>query len=208
MQHEPTVFVVDDDEGVRKSLESLGKSGGLPVKAYAGGAEFLRACTPDHPGCLVLDVRLGEASGVDLIGELRSKGFMLPIIVITAYGDVPTAARAFRGGAIDFLEKPVSPRKLIERIREAMDIDQRSREAAAKGAAVEQRLALLTPRERDVHDQLLTGCSSKQIAEALHLSVRTVEGYRREVFRKMQVASAADLIRKHFLAGRPQHPAA
>jgi FixJ family two-component response regulator len=208
MDLEPTVFVLDDDEGVRKSLESLGKSAGLPVKTFSEGEEFLRACTPNMPGCLVLDVRLREVNGVDLIAELRKRGFMLPTIVITAYGDVPTAARAFRGGAIDFFEKPVSPRKLIERIREAVEIDRRAREDAAKGAAVQQRLALLTPRERDVHDQLLTGCSSKQIAEALHLSVRTVEGYRREVFRKMQVASAADLIRKHFLAGGPKRPTA
>jgi FixJ family two-component response regulator len=200
MNPEPTVFVIDDDEGVRRSLESLGKSAGLPVQAFADGPEFLKACSPAMPGCLVLDVRLRDRNGVDLINEFRERGLNLPVIVITAYGDVPTAARAFRGGAVDFLEKPVSPRKLIERIREALDIDTRRREAAAKGAAVEQRLASLTPRERDVHDLLLQGRSSKQIAETLELSVRTVEGYRREVFRKMQVTSAADLIRNHFLA--------
>ena len=199
MSYDPTVFVIDDDEGVRRSLESLGKSAGLPVQAFADGPEFLKACSPASPGCVVLDVRLRDCNGVDMISEFRQRGLMLPIIVITAYGDVPTAARAFRGGAIDFLEKPVSPRKLIERIREALEIDVRQREAAAKGAAVEQRVASLTPRERDVHDLLLQGRSSKQIAEVLSLSVRTVEGYRREVFRKMQVSSAADLIRNHFL---------
>lgn len=200
MTVEPTVFVIDDDEGVRRSLESLGKSAGLTVQAFAGGPDFLEACDPGAPGCLVLDVRLRDANGVDLISELRERGLTLPIIVITAYGDVPTASKAFRRGAIDFLEKPVSPRKLIERIREALEIDDRSREAAAKGVAVMRRLELLTPRERDVHDLLLKGRSSKQIADALNLSVRTVEGYRREVFRKMQVVSAADLIRSHFLA--------
>jgi two-component system response regulator FixJ len=196
----PTVFVIDDDEGVRRSLESLGKSADLPVQAFADGHDFLKVCRPETPGCLVLDVRLRNSNGVDLIADFRERGLMLPIIVITAYGDVPTATRAFRGGALDFLEKPVSPRRLIERIREALEIDGRQREAAAKGAAVEQRLASLTKRERDVHDLLLQGRSSKQIAETLDLSVRTVEGYRREVFRKMQVASAAELIRSHFLA--------
>jgi FixJ family two-component response regulator len=200
MDPETTVFVIDDDEGVRKSLESLGKSAGLQVQSFADGSEFLNAGNPDRAGCLVLDVRLRESNGIDLIEELHKRGFMLPIIVITAYGDVPTAARAFRGGVLDFMEKPVSPRKLVDRIREALEIDRHAREAAVRVAAVSQRLSQLTPRERAVHDLLLTGKSSKQIAEALHLSVRTVEGYRREVFRKMEVASAADLIRKHFLA--------
>ena len=203
MNYEPTVFVIDDDEGVRRSLESLGKSAGLPIQAFPDGPEFLKVCTPASPGCVVLDVRLRDSNGVDLINEFRERGLMLPIIVITAYGDVPTAARAFRGGAIDFLEKPVSPRKLIERVREALEIDGRRREAAAKNAVVEQRVASLTPRERDVHNLLLQSRSSKQIAETLKLSVRTVEGYRREVFRKMQVTSAADLIRNHFLVQSP-----
>lgn len=205
MNLEPTVYVVDDDAGVRQSLESLGKSVGLHVEAFADGPELLQACGPDQPGCLVLDVRLRESNGVDLIEVLRQRGLTLPIIVITGYGDVPTAARAFRGGALDFMEKPVSPRKLVERIREAIQIDHRAREAAARGAEVSQHLAQLTPRERDVHDLLLTGKTSKQIAQALSLSVRTVEGYRREVFRKMQVVSAAELIRKHFLAGTAVH---
>lgn len=203
MDREPTVFVIDDDEGVRRSLESLGKAAGLLVEGFADGSEFLVASGPDRPGCLVLDVRLRESNGVDLIEELHKRGYQLPIIVITAYGDVPTAARAFRGGALDFMEKPVSPRKLIERIREALEIDRRGREAAADVAAVSRRLSQLTTRERTIHDLLLSGKSSKQMADALNLSVRTVEGYRREVFRKMEVASAADLIRKHFLAGNP-----
>lgn len=203
MSPESTVFVIDDDEGVRRSLESLGKSTGLRVESFADGAQFFAAVGAERPGCLVLDVRLRESNGVDLIGELQKRGYALPIIMITAYGDVPTAARAFRGGVLDFMEKPVSPRKLLERVREALEIDRRAREAAANLTAVSQRLSRLTPRERAVHDLLLTGQSSKQIAEKLNLSVRTVEGYRREVFRKMEVASAADLIRKHFLARTP-----
>jgi FixJ family two-component response regulator len=208
MDREPTVFVIDDDEGVRKSLESLGRSADLRVQTYPDGASFLGGESPESPGCLVLDVRLRECNGVDLISELRQRGFMLPIIVITAYGDVPTAARAFRGGAIDFLEKPVPPRKLVERLREAIEIDARARAAAAQVAVVERSRATLTPRERAVHDLLLEGISSKQIAEKLRLSVRTVEGYRREVFRKMKVASAADLIRQHFLGVGRQDSAA
>jgi FixJ family two-component response regulator len=193
MTAEPTVFVVDDNPSVRKSLHSLIEAAGLAVETYASAAEFLGAYDGTRPGCLVLDVRLRAENGLDLQDELRKRKTMLPIIVMTGYADVPTSVRAFKGGAIDFLRKPVPPKALVERIREAIAQDLQTREAAVVRTAVTDRIALLTPRERQVMDLLAVGSSSKEIAAALDISVRTVESHRRTVLRKMGVASAAQL---------------
>ena len=194
MTAEPTVFVVDDDPAVRTSLQKLLTAAGLPSEAYASAAEFLEAHDPGRPGCLILDVRLPGGNGLDVQDELRRRNATLPIIVMTGYGDVPTSVRAFKGGALDFLRKPVRPKALIERIREALAIDARTREASAQDAAVSDCIALLTPREREVMELLAVGKSSKEIAVALNISsVRTVESHRRNVLRKMNVSSAAEL---------------
>jgi two-component system response regulator FixJ len=189
-----TVFVVDDNAGVRTSLRALLESAGLAVEAYASGEEFLAAYDPQRPGCLVLDVRLRHGSGLDLQDELRRRKVMLPIIVLTGHGDVPTSVRALKAGAIDFLQKPAPPKVLLERIRAAIDLDHQARAAATESAAVIERLAQLTPREREVLDLVVAGRTSKGIAAALQVSVRTVEGHRREVFAKMHVSSAAQLV--------------
>jgi FixJ family two-component response regulator len=191
----PTVFVVDDNPSVRKSLQALVEAAGLAVETYASAAEFLAAFDPRRAGCLVLDVRLRGESGLDLQDELRKRGAMLPIIIMTGYGDVPAAVRAFKGGAVDFLRKPVPPKKLLAQIHEAIEDDRRAREAAAQRATVTDRIAQLTPRETQVMELLAVGKSSKEISTALDLSVRTVEGHRRNVLRKMEVDSAAQLAR-------------
>ena len=191
----PTVFVVDDNPAVRKSLQELMNAAGLAVETFASSAEFLASYDARRPGCLVLDVRLRGNSGLDLQDELRRRNASVPIIVITGYGDVPTSVRAFKGGAIDFLRKPVPPKALVERIREALAIDARARDAAAQLAGVADSIAHLTPRERQVMDLLAVGKSSKAIATALDISVRTVESHRRTVLRKMNVSSAAELAR-------------
>ena len=191
----PTVFVVDDNPGVRKSLQALVEAAGLAVATYASATEFLEAWDAQRPGCLVLDVRLRGDSGLNLQDELRRRKATLPIIVMTGYADVPTSVRALKGGAIDFLRKPVPPKQLIARIREAIDIDRRTRDAGAQRAAVTDRIAQLTPREREVMDLLAVGNSSKAIAAALRISVRTVESHRRTVLRKLGVSSAAQLAR-------------
>lgn len=198
----PTVFVVDDDQGVRKALHALATASGLTAETFAAPDEYLAQLNPDRAGCLVLDVRLGNASGLDLQDELRRRGCNIPVIMITGYGNVPTSVRAMRGGAIDFLQKPFSPRLLLDRIREAIDIDRENRAASRKRARIEERIASLTPREREVMDQLVTGTTSRDIATALDLSVRTVEGHRREVLRKMAANSAAQLVRILTLVGR------
>jgi FixJ family two-component response regulator len=201
MTAEPTVFVVDDNPGVRKSLRALIGAAGLAIETYASAAEFFGAYDAERPGCLVLDVRLQGDSGLDLLDELHKRNATLPVIVMTGYADVPTSVRAFKGGAIDFLRKPVPPKTLIERIRAAIEVDRRTREAAAPRAAVANRITKLTSRERQVMELLAVGKSSKEIATALNISVRTVESHRRTVLRKMEVTSAAQLART--IAGLP-----
>ena len=196
----PTVFVVDDNPGVRRSLKALVEAEGMAVRTFASANEFLAAYDPADSGCLVLDIRLrGGRNGLDVQDELRRRNAMLPIIVVTGYGDVPTSVRAFKGGAIDYLEKPVPPKRLTERIRACIELDRRTRVVAAGRAAVAERIALLTPRERTVMGLLALGKTSKSIASTLHISVRTVESHRRTVLRKMGVSSAAELA--HAVAG-------
>jgi two-component system response regulator FixJ len=195
MTAEATVFVVDDNAGVRKSLRALMESAGLAVETYASGEEFLDAYDPERAGCLILDVRLRSGSGLDLQDRLRQRKATLPIIVMTGYGNVPTSVRALKAGAIDFLQKPVPPKLLLERVRAAMELDRQARAAASERVAVTRRLTHLTPREREVVELLIAGNTSKEIAAALHVSVRTAEGHRRMVFAKMSVSSAAQLVR-------------
>jgi len=190
-----TVFVVDDNVGVRKSLRALLESAGLAVETYASGEEFLAAYDPERPGCLVLDVRLRHNSGLDLQDELRRRKAILPIIILTGHGNVPTSVRALKAGAVDFLQKPAPPKVLLERIRAALESDRQARAVTTERAVVMERLARLTPREREVMEHLVTGKTSKDIAVAMNVSVRTVEGHRRMVLSKMNVSSAAQLVR-------------
>ena len=189
-----TVFVVDDNGAVRKSLRALLESAGLAVETYASGEEFLAVYTPERPGCLVLDVRLRSGSGLDVQDELHRRKAILPIIVLTGHGDVQTSVRALKAGAFDFLQKPAPPTVLLERIGAALLDDRQTRAAISGRAAVSARLANLTPREREVMELLVAGKPSKEIAATLHVSVRTVEGHRRMVLLKVNVASAAQLV--------------
>jgi FixJ family two-component response regulator len=190
-----TVFVVDDNVGVRTSLHALLESAGLAVETYASGEEFLVAYDPERAGCLVLDVRLRGSSGLDLQDELRRRDALLPIIVLTGHGNVPTSVRALKAGAVDFLQKPVPPKVLLERIRAALDSDRQARVKTAERSVVIERLAHLTPRERQVLELLVAGNTTKEIAAALKVSARTVEGHRFVVLSKMNVSSAAQLVR-------------
>jgi len=191
-----TVFVVDDNVGVRNSLRTLLVSAGLAVATYASAEQFLAAYDPERPGCLVLDMRLQHhSSGLDLQDDLRRRKAMLPIIVLTGHGNVPTSVRALKAGAVDFLQKPAPPKLLLERIRAALDSDRQAREVATQCAVVMERLVDLTPRECQVMELLIAGKTSKQIAVSMNVSVRTIEGYRRMVSSKMEVSSAAQLVR-------------
>ena len=188
-----TVFVVDDDAALRTSLETLLGTAGLQAETFASGQEFFHAYAPDRPGCLVLDLRLHGESGMDVLDRLQAERTALPVIMLTAHGDVPTSVHALKGGAIDFLEKPVRPTVLLARIREALELDRSSRETRAAAFAVEELAKRLTPRERQIAALLMAGKRSKEISAALGIGVRTVEGYRARLLDKMKVSSAAEL---------------
>jgi len=190
-----TVFVVDDNPRVRRSVCTLLAAAGLPSEAYASTKAFLAAYDPSRPGCLVLDLVLRGENGLELQDELRRRKAALPIIVLTAHGTVAASVRALKGGAIEFLEKPAQPAKLLAHIRDALAMDEASRRQTATRAAVEGRLARLTPREREVLNLLVGGKTSKEIATNLGLSVRTVDGYRARIYLKTESSSVAQLVR-------------
>jgi len=162
-----TVFVVDDDAGVRKSLSRLMTAVELPVETFASGPDFLEAISPDRPGCLVLDLRLKEGSGLEVQDELRRRGIPLPIIVLTGHGTVPDSVRAMKAGAFDFLQKPPPPAMLVERIRAAIEFDRIARAASSVKSEAIRRLSVLDPHERDVLSLLVAGGASAEVASDL-----------------------------------------
>jgi FixJ family two-component response regulator len=190
-----TVFVVDDDPGMRDSLTWLLQSIGLSVEAYDGARDFLAAYDPDRPGCLVLDVRLPGMGGLDLLNQLGDREGTLPVIMVTAFGDVRTAVRAMRRGAIDVMEKPVDDQLLLERVQQAIALDRRTRVVRARRRAAEALFAKLSRRERQVFDFVTAGRPNKWIAAELKVSAKTVEAYRAAVMRKLGAHSVPDLMR-------------
>lgn len=173
MNEPATVFVVDDDAGVRKSLSQLMTACDLRVEAFASGPEFLDAIQPNRAGCLVLDLRLKEGSGLDVQDELNRRGIAIPIIVLTGHGTVPDSVRAMKAGAFDFLQKPPPPAALVDRIRAAIDFDRIARAAGCARAAAVQRLSVLDPHQRDVVSLLIAGGASPEVASDLTISMQT-----------------------------------
>jgi len=201
MPPEPTVFVVDDDRAMRDSLRWLLESVGLSVRTYATAAAFLHEYEPSQPGCLVLDIRMPGMSGLDLQAELLRRGAGLPTIVVTGHAEVPMAVRAVKAGAVDFIEKPFSDQLLLDRVRQALEIDRQSREVRTRREEARRRLASLSAREREVLGLVVAGKANKEIAAALGLSPKTVEVHRAHVMSKMAADSLAELIRAAILAG-------
>lgn len=200
MEAESTVFVVDDDADLRESLGWLFESAGLRVKSYSTAQEFLTEYKPEEPGCLLLDVQMpGGLSGLELQEELRRRGVPPPIIIITGHAKVKMAVRALKGGAIDFIQKPFSDQLLLERIRQAIDLDRRTRQERTGCTQFASRLANLTPREREVMDLVIAGKPNKIIAADLGISPKTVEIHRGRVMEKLQVESVAELVRLDLL---------
>jgi len=195
MHQAPTVFVVDDDADLRESLAWLIESAGLRVKAYSTAQEFLASYEPEQPGCLVLDVRLPGLSGLDLQAELARRGGAPPTIIITGHAKVPMAVRALKGGAIDFLQKPFSDQVLLDRIRQAFDLDRRTRQLQTECNRFAELLAHLTPREREVMELVIAGKPNKIIASDLGISPKTVEIHRGRVMEKTRAGSVAELVR-------------
>ena len=190
-----TVFLVDDDEAVRDSLSLLMKSVGLSSQAYASADDFLADYDPDAPGCLVLDIRMPGMSGMELQQTLIDKRAMLPIIFITGHGDIPMAVEAMQRGAVDFIPKPFRDHELLDRVKKALEEDRTNREALVAREEIEERIASLTPREKEVMDLVIQGKANKVVAGDLGVSQRTVEIHRARVMEKMQVRSLAQLVR-------------
>lgn len=196
-----TVHVVDDDPAMRHSLTWLIGSLGVQVEPFASAEEFLRAVRPDQPGCLVTDVRMPGMSGLELQDTLARTGSLLSVIVISGHADVPMAARAFRAGAVDVIEKPFNDQVLLDRVHEALEKSFRAWEGQTRKAHVRSVLARLTPRERQVADLVVAGKPNKVIAAEINLSLKTVEVHRHNVMDKLGVGSVADLTRLLLEAG-------
>ena len=192
---QPIVFVVDDDALVRDAIEDLLQSVGLDVRLFASPGEFLTTRRPDAPGCLVLDVRLPEQSGLDFQTALVGTDMELPIVFISGHGDISMAVRAMKAGAVEFLAKPFRDQDLIDAIQAAIARDRARRADARALVELRRRFAALTPREQDVMRQVVSGRLNKQVAGDLNLSEARVKALRGQVMRKMQVETLAELVR-------------
>lgn len=191
----PTVFVVDDEEPVRRAVSRLLSSAEIGVATFASPAEFLVAYDPEAPGCLLLDVAMPDLTGPELQLALAGRGAVPPIIFLSGHADVPISVQAMKNGAVDFLTKPVSDETLLAAVRAAFELDRRARLDRAEQAGIAARLATLTPREREVLDHVASGQLNKQIAAALGTVEQTIKVHRARVMEKMQVASLAELVR-------------
>ncbi|QEF98672.1 Response regulator protein TmoT [Stieleria maiorica] len=192
---EPTVVIVDDDQGSLHSLAFLVESMNLRVQTFDRPSEFLNQFDPSVPGCLVFDVRMPGMSGLELQTELSKWDYVPPIIFVSGHGDIPMSVRAIRAGAIDFLQKPVKDQVLLDRINEAIQIDKRARESLSHGDPLSEAVSRLTSREREVMDLLVQGRSLKQISIEFGISFQTVSKHRARVLEKLQVGNDVELVR-------------
>jgi two-component system, LuxR family, response regulator FixJ len=191
----PAVYVVDDDDGMRRALDTLLSTVGYKTAVFSRPREFLANLKADAPGCLVLDIRMPDMSGLEVQQHLNRMGSMLPVIFITGHGDVPMAVQAMKEGAYEFVQKPFRDQDLLDRINHALQQDAENRSSVARRAEVQHRLEFLTPRERQVMDMVVDGAANKVIAIDLSLSERTVEIHRAKVMEKMGARSVAHLVK-------------
>jgi FixJ family two-component response regulator len=199
----PVVYVVDDDAAARAAIQSLLHSVGLRAETFGSAREFLACRREDAPACLVLDVRLPGVSGLDFQRDLAARKLAIPIIFITGHGDIPMSVEAMKAGAIEFLTKPFRGQALLDAIHTAIERDRAARHEQSKEAELRQRLATLTPREREVMHLVISGLLNKQIAAEMRTSERTVKIHRGQVMRKMQAGSLPDLVRMAGTLGIP-----
>jgi FixJ family two-component response regulator len=192
---ETMVLVIDDDPSFRRSLELLIVSARLNVQTFSSAEEFLRSERPDVPSCLVLDVRLPHLSGLDLQRELAKTDVSIPIIFITAHGDIPMTVQAMKGGATEFLTKPFREQDLLDAIQRAINFDRSARLQRANLADLRRRYHSLTAREREVMAHVVKGMLNKQVADELGTTEKTIKVHRGHVMQKMGMTSFADLVR-------------
>lgn len=195
MSQEGLVYIIDDEEAVRDSIGMLLDTVDLPHRSFADAAAFLAAWKPDWKGCLVLDIRMPGMSGLELQEKLLTVGSSLPIIFITGHGDIPMAVEAMRRGAIDFIRKPFRDQELLDRINQAMAMEEAQRERTQQMSRARTLHASLTPREAEVFERVTSGQANKVIAIELGISERTVEIHRSQVMHKTHSRSLADLVR-------------
>ena len=197
----PTVCIVDDDEAVRDSLQVLLETMDYAVKAYNSGVTFLEDCMTLEAGCILLDVRMPHMSGLEVQQKLQTERPDLPVVIVTGHGDVTMAVQAMRAGAIDFIEKPFEEDALLASVQNALSLAEQAHKQDETVAGIHRNLGRLTPREREVFDQLIIGHANKVVARALDCSPRTVEIHRARVMEKMDAASVAHLVRLALAAG-------
>jgi two-component system, LuxR family, response regulator FixJ len=193
----PTIYVVDDDDGMRRALDALLSTVGYKTAVFSRPTEFLANFKSDTAGCLVLDIRMPDMSGLEVQQQLNRRGSMLPVIFITGHGDVPMAVQAMKEGAFEFIQKPFRDQDLLDRINHALKLDAENRSTVARRADIQHRIESLTPRERQVMDLVVDGAPNKVIAIDLGLSERTVEIHRAKVMEKMGARSVAHLVKLH-----------
>lgn len=201
MASTPTVYVVDDDESIRDSLQALLSARGMAVRPFESGEAFFEAFEPAPPGCVLVDVRLPNIGGLEIQRRIADEHGRYPVIVMTGFGDVPMAVDAMKAGAIDFIEKPFDPDSLIGSIERAIAESERAWAEESSANEVRERIASLTPREREVLDLLVEGLPNKGIAYELGISPRTVEIHRARTMEKMQARSLSQLVRMVLTAG-------
>ena len=200
-KRKPVIYIVDDDDGMRRALTVLMTTVGYQPVAFARPAEFLSNYDANQAGCLVLDVRMPEMSGLEVQQQLNRSGALIPVILITGHGDIPMAVQAMKDGAFDFLQKPFRDQELLDRINAALKQDAQNRESVDRLADLRQRAQSLTPREREVMGHVVDGKANKVIAIDLGLSERTVEIHRANVMEKMAARSVAHLVKMHLTLG-------
>lgn len=199
-ENQATVFLIDDDPAVRRSLRRLVESVPRPARTYANAEEFLEEYEPDMTGCLVTDVRMPGLDGVELHRTLVARGFSIPVIIISGHAEVQMAVESMRLGAVDFIEKPFPPRVLLDRIAVAIELDATKRRQCEQHDSARRQLALLTPREREVMALVVQGKPGKQIANELGVTEKTIENHRANIRAKTQARSLPALVRLAALA--------
>ncbi len=197
----PTVFVVDDDASTRELLAFLMKRNQWPVEVFPDAASFLAAPRGDRPGCLLLDLNMPGMSGLDLQQCLKGQGVHLPVIFLSGRADIPRAVQAVREGAADFIEKPFDYNHVVEAVRDCLERDRAERAGRERRRVAGERLGQLTQREREVLDLVVAGRMNREIAEALDISIKTVEAHRARLMEKLEVSSLAELVQAVVAAG-------